>query len=794
MSGRVASPPLGALLDPDALLERERLQAWLAAAVTAGDAALLAVEPVYLRAKRGMSAMLGLVLRWRTGAGVIETRASLYLGARKAIQEAASKARSLRVREAGAGQSLAVLDEPPALFLSYPNDRLLRGLAAAADPRRLKNRLHRLGAPFSPEGLRIRKRETRVEAVRWKPGRRAVLRAQLALRNEPEGRDEAQTIYVRVYPIGALGVAASRWSAAARLPGMRAPRIVALDHERGLLAVEECPARHAAWTGARMESLVEMLRALYALPADAAPGLHVRGDQDDLTEALRVLEDAAAWDPALGERCREAGDRLERAARRLSPTSPRIVHGDLTCDQVLLGEDGAWLIDWDECSIGDPHADLASLGVDAALRAGGRDAVERMREWSAEAIGATWDPERWRWQVALAWARRSLAGLQRGDREWRAAARHGLEGCCAWLPVEKRTSPSAAPPGSIARFLSLLVEPGARACVDGLGNGRVVAAVWPHGAGAVARIEAAAAPGTPACWLHMDARFERWDFPRDPELTTLEPLIASGRFRLAGHRLARRAALLDIAGGEYVYLRPVARARASYARLEAAHAALERAGVDVPRLLEGRVDGWRAAAARGDSLEPGDAFPATWARLGSILARVHAVAAPEALPRAGMADANAAAARQIDLLARSEHRFGEWLERRARECEPAAAHAAPYRDVMVHGDLHPAQVIVGDALTLLDWERAHGGDPEEDLGNIAAHLAWALDAEWSAAWRDLTRGYRAAGGEYDPARLTGYARLALLRVLAVHAWRDRHRERCTRHGVWERRLEEFASW
>ena len=69
MSGRVASPPLGALLDPDALLERERLQAWLAAAVTAGDAALLAVEPVYLRAKRGMSAMLGLVLRWRTGAG-----------------------------------------------------------------------------------------------------------------------------------------------------------------------------------------------------------------------------------------------------------------------------------------------------------------------------------------------------------------------------------------------------------------------------------------------------------------------------------------------------------------------------------------------------------------------------------------------------------------------------------------------------------------------------------------------------------------------------------------------------
>src|SRR5213083_1271234 len=212
MMGRVDSPALGALRDPDALLERESLRAWLAAAVTEGDAALLAVEPVYLRAKRGVSAMLGLVLSWRTEAGVIETRGSLYLGARPTIQEAASKARSLRVREAGTGKSLAVLDEPPALFLSYPNDRLLRGLAAAADPRRLKNRLHRLGAPFSPEGLRIRKRETRVEAVRWKPGRRAVLRAELALRNEPDGRDEVRAIYVRVYPIASLGAAAGHWS------------------------------------------------------------------------------------------------------------------------------------------------------------------------------------------------------------------------------------------------------------------------------------------------------------------------------------------------------------------------------------------------------------------------------------------------------------------------------------------------------------------------------------------------------------------------------------------------------
>src|SRR5439155_1682605 len=99
----------------------------------------------------------------------------------------------------------------------------------------------------------------------------------------------------------------------------------------------------------------------------------------------------------------------------------------------------------------------------------------------------------------------------------------------------------------------------------------------------------------------------------------------------------------------------------------------------------GGVAAWRRG---GGPRRGGGASPETWARLGSILARVHAVAAPDALPRAGMADARAAAQRQIDLFARSGHRLGGWLERRALKYAPAAANAAPHRDVLVHGDLH----------------------------------------------------------------------------------------------------------
>jgi aminoglycoside phosphotransferase (APT) family kinase protein len=113
---------------------------------------------------------------------------------------------------------------------------------------------------------------------------------------------------------------------------------------------------------------------------------------------------------------------------------------------------------------------------------------------------------------------------------------------------------------------------------------------------------------------------------------------------------------------------------------------------------------------------------------------------------------------------------------------------------LVHGDLHPAQILAGEGIAILDWERAHRGDPEEDLGNLAAHLYWAGGDSARPAWRALALGYREAGGAFDPGRLAAYARLSLLRVLAVHAWRDRHRARALETGRWERWLEECEAW
>jgi len=842
-----AASPL--LLDPDGLLDRERLLGTLAGALRDPRGELASVEPLYVRAKRGRSAALGLVLAWRAGARTHLTRAALYLAPPARVGEAAAKARTLRIVEPKLGPSVALLEEPPALLVAFPNDRLLRGLSAAADPRRLKNRLHQAESPFAPGALRIRRRGTEVVPLRWKPGRRAVLRADLALTDERSHCSGPATLYVRVYPLRHLPLQVARWRAAALIPEVHSPQLLAVDAQRGFLAVEATGGAPAAGLGdvrsATRSPLAEILGALYRAGAGRAPLLPERalemlprrGDPDDLEAALRALRDLAAWEPSFETSCRELESRLGAAAAHVPPCEPCLVHGDLTADQVLAGEGSISLIDWDEAAVGDPHGDLASLAADLALRwdetasteselaglelpreaprgpgeakasRGAAAIVAMIEDMALETLEESWSPDRWRWQVALAFARRCLGSFQAARPDWRVPARRCLEEALRWCPGrEARPSVRAvAPPGpglpaALEERLGALWASDRRESLDPAVVARVLVAVWPHGSGAAARFELPDDSGAPPVWLQVGSEIETWCFPNDPELRGLSPLWSTGRYRLAGHRLGRRAVLREArAGGRFLHFRAPHAGRAAYDRLLAIHAALASSGLAGASLPEWapEIHGWRADPVEGSSLDPCRNGPGSLEALGRALAPVHATEAPRSLPELGFGDAACAAERQIELLRRAGVPLGSWLEAElGRATEPWRARRAnpPKRSALVHGDLHPAQILAGERIAILDWERAHRGDPEEDLGNFAAHLCWAGGESARPAWRALARGYRDAGGDFDPERLAGYARLSLLRVLAVHAWRDRDRARALETERWERCLEEGESW
>lgn len=145
----------------------------------------------------------------------------------------------------------------------------------------------------------------------------------------------------------------------------RVPSILAVDRERNVI-VETCaPDGWQNWK-------VVLLRG------EVDPGVGA-----ELGTALAVWQTASAADPAVAERFGDAeafrqlrvdpfygasaarnpavADQIDRLVRRMSQTRTVLVHGDYSPKNVLTGDSGCWVIDWEVAHFGDPAFDVAFL-------------------------------------------------------------------------------------------------------------------------------------------------------------------------------------------------------------------------------------------------------------------------------------------------------------------------------------------------------------------------------------------------------------------------------------------------
>lgn len=172
--------------------------------------------------------------------------------------------------------------------------------------------------------------------------------------------------------------------------------------------------------------------------------------------------------------------------------------------------------------------------------------------------------------------------------------------------------------------------------------------------------------------------------------------------------------------------------------------------------------------ALGQRIVRHEAFAAVRPRLarqcGDILARIHALPRPTALPATPVAEI-------IDALER-QHRNERWPRpvfeltfRWLRENAPDDV--APR---VLHGDFRTGNLLIGEegVRAVLDWELAHAGDPMEDLGWLCVN-SWrfgAIDKPVGGFGErdDLYAGYEAAGGApVDPQRVHFWEVLGTLR-------------------------------
>jgi 5-methylthioribose kinase len=134
------------------------------------------------------------------------------------------------------------------------------------------------------------------------------------------------------------------------------PRLLDSDPEAFALVMEEAPTDWRPWKALLLEGMAdpsvaarlgELLAVLHSADADLGSAESFEAQRVD--PYLRTIQ---RRHPALA-------DRIAAYIDRLVATRQCLVHGDYSPKNVLVGDDGLWVIDWEVVHRGDPVFDLA---------------------------------------------------------------------------------------------------------------------------------------------------------------------------------------------------------------------------------------------------------------------------------------------------------------------------------------------------------------------------------------------------------------------------------------------------
>ncbi len=144
----------------------------------------------------------------------------------------------------------------------------------------------------------------------------------------------------------------------ARLAPGSVPRLLDSDPDAFALVMEEAPEDWRPWKSLLLEGTADAgvaawLGALLAVlhSADGDIGSAESFEAQRVDPYLRTIQ----------RRHPELADRIGAYVERLLGTTECVVHGDYSPKNVLVGDDGLWVIDWEVAHRGDPTFDLAFM-------------------------------------------------------------------------------------------------------------------------------------------------------------------------------------------------------------------------------------------------------------------------------------------------------------------------------------------------------------------------------------------------------------------------------------------------
>lgn len=764
------------------------------------DCVVAGLQPEYVRWKPSA----GLVVVWLAilqDGSVLRATEKVFPTVERA-EAAEQKSRTRSLVDAEPLRALARVAEGRSLWLAFPNDRELFALPRWIDPSRAKHALAEGVAQLAEGKVRVRGRATRIDVIRYKPERRAVLRIDAGLADDRTGARRREVIFARVLP----RETAKSLAAALRSMSITHPRMVALlgfHEETSTILQEAVSGRTADDLGADAEVHRKAGAAVSDLHraeiTDSLPRFSGAARLAEISEEALGL--AEAIDPRWSERVRALVSKLSTILPSTAE-APVVVHGDYHPGQCVLQGEELALLDLDSIAVDVAERDAGHyLAALAARRTAGL-IPERTFVSATEAFrhgfGAC-DAQRLAFEESLALLEHALSPLRRLEASGVEMARelveqaHGRLTMCAkrppserslvplpWRDATERVEALHRALPSLGRLREVSVVRGS-ARESGalelelrvLADSGLSRTVFAKQQGAQITQNELGASFSPELLRSLVARALR--IPR-PRVTAVESVSLAAR---AGRRATLR---LDatLSGGERTRLvlrwTPTSRsmARAEWAQRLAATSPLE-LPFAAPLVVDGDAHMAVYPFVEGTDLahllDAGS--PMDSAVIVTAIDRFHSLAAPPNAERHGAAEELAT----LDRVRRRSTNCGipepEGFEAARQMLDERAGDFGSGAEVLLHRDLYERQILVGPRgqIMLLDLDTAALGDAALDAGNFLAHLELRSMEHPEGAGEAALRQALWASPRAEERAIRWAVAATLLRLAFVHSLR-----------------------
>ncbi|MCC6781196.1 MAG: phosphotransferase [Planctomycetes bacterium] len=739
----------------------------------------------YLRLKPETGALVGLELVLRDADGA-ERAWPGYLRVHPAarLEELLGKWHAERVTATPFGPGVRPVPGAGAALFLFPDDAVVRGLRFVADKAKLKRLLAAMPGLLRA-GERISGKRSTSSTVRYKPERRLIQRARLAIVDDASGTEREVRVFLRSFADG-RGFAIERLARGLRAAGLAAqvPESLGCLMDGRLHVETELDARplldEVTVGSADPGELAQLLGAFHRAAPQGQPRL-------DLDAVLaRAADNAAAIEalaPRLGPDAAHVHELLRAAgSAAFDDTANATLHGDAHLHQFLRTASGLAVVDFERAARGDPLFDLGHLRAHLALLArrspDAAPAIERFAQDLVDRVlrsqqgGAA---RRLPFFVANGLLERALLPLRNLEPDREVTAADTLAMARRWL-ARSPTPVAVAAPRFFWRDDLEAFHPRA----EGNWPGRVLASNGELRFGE---------------YLPSDDVFRPCDPVDDPALPALRTALSSGE--LVAYRPARRATLRIGGGARFAKVLRPRRAEELARRHESIADLRLRLGAPFPAVatLETAIPARGLlvfAAARGRSLREwlSDAAGDPDSARRALHATARGLAALHRAPLGASFPAAAVPRSLADWCALVRaHDAALAIDCTALAAKLRASPRAPRR-ALVHADAHDRNLFVdlagpdGDDLTLIDLDASGFGDPAEDVGNLAAHVVFraiAAGLAWDHGWddaREFLAAYRRHAHDASADALVAATASTFLRLACVHRFRRAWQRHC----------------